>query len=172
MCFTIKFWNSKITCRVSWQETYHYVPLSSRAFVINFHCYHIAHCIKKNGLAGCLMCEFCLSNDPSINSWTNKAILARHWVLNVGLWHEAFRRYEDDFVSDNYWLDMKEWVGKYRIPHCLKSLNVELAYVPIIPLTGINLMKWQHTLPKHCMPIFIAAIFVISRSRNNPSHKE
>lgn len=41
-------------------------------------------------------------------------------------------------VSDNYRLDRKEWVGKYRIFHFLEWLKIELAHIPITPLTGIH----------------------------------
>lgn len=41
-------------------------------------------------------------------------------------------------VSDNYWLDIKEWVGKYSILYFLEWLNIEFAHVPITPLTGIH----------------------------------
>lgn len=139
--------------------------VASGNFAINFHCYCVAYCIKKKRFVGHLMCGFCLLNDPSVSSWTNN----RHWVQ---MWVSKMKPLEDMnmfqiIVKDNYWLDRKEWVGKYRILHFLEWLNIKLTHIPITPLTGIHGQRWQHTLPKHYMPIFIAAIFVIMDHMKN-----
>lgn len=62
------------------------------------------------------------------------------------MWVSKMKPLEDTkmfqiIVSDNYWLDRKEWVGKYRILHFLEWLNIEFAHVPITPLTGIHRQK-------------------------------
>ena len=49
----------------------------------------------------------------------------------------------------------------------LKKLEIELSYDPPIPLLGIN-TKETRTEKDTCTPMFIAALFIIARTWNQP----
>uniref|UniRef100_A0A9L0RPH3 Uncharacterized protein n=1 Tax=Equus caballus TaxID=9796 RepID=A0A9L0RPH3_HORSE len=51
----------------------------------------------------------------------------------------------------------------------LKKLKTEIPYDPSIPLLGIYPKNLKSAIPKHpCTPMFIAALFTIAKSWNQP----
>ena len=59
---------------------------------------------------------------------------------------------------------------QYRKQCHFKTLKIELSYDPAIPFLSIYPKKMKTLILKYaCTPMFIAALFMISKQRNNPS---
>ena len=55
----------------------------------------------------------------------------------------------------------------------LKQLKIELPYGAAIPLLGIYLEKMKTLIQKDtCTPMFIAVLFIIAKTGNNPSAQQ
>lgn len=70
-------------------------------------------------------------------------------------------------ASDHvHWLQL---LGK-TVWWFLKKLNIQLTYDPTIPLLGIDTKDLKIRTPTHaCRLMFVAALFIIAKSGNNPS---
>ena len=86
----------------------------------------------------------------------------------VKTWKEKNNCEEKDGTSGELFLNELA-SGKFPVRRYFKKLEIEISYVPVIPLLGIYLKNMKTLIQKDiCTPIFSTALFTIAKIWEHP----